>query len=220
MSDRWSHSILRAAEGIPNESIPVWNDLAERVGASPFLRSGWCAAWRRAFGQGTLEVHLLRSDESAGGSIAALLPLERRGSGLVSPTNWHTPEFGILSESERATRALLEAIFRSRPRRLILSFLPRDQVAIIEELQRSAGYSLLQRVTQRAPPLMFLPARFECIRPYIRAEFGKRGFFKIKIFRETVFQKKLGQKPRLSKPVLRNIFGLKSSRFYLRKIRS
>src|SRR5438105_12628854 len=33
-----------------------WDDLADRVSAPPFLRSGWTAAWWLAFGRGHLEV--------------------------------------------------------------------------------------------------------------------------------------------------------------------
>ena len=153
MSERWAHSLLSAEEEIPRDARPLWDDLADRLEASPFLRAGWCEAWRRAFGKGTLEVHLLRDAADPSGPVVALLPLERRGGGLFSPTNWHTPEFAILSESDEATRALLQAVLRTRPQRLVLNFIPREQARIVEDLEQSAGFTSLQRVVQKAPYL-------------------------------------------------------------------
>ena len=33
-----------------------WDGLADRVGAAPWTRPGWVAAWWRAFGSGRLQI--------------------------------------------------------------------------------------------------------------------------------------------------------------------
>jgi CelD/BcsL family acetyltransferase involved in cellulose biosynthesis len=48
----------------------------------------------RAFGRGNVEIFVLR----LGGRLVGLLPLCRRRGALLSPTNWHTPGFGLLAE--------------------------------------------------------------------------------------------------------------------------
>jgi CelD/BcsL family acetyltransferase involved in cellulose biosynthesis len=68
--------------------------LADRVAAPPYLRPGWIAAWWRAFGTGTLDIFMARR----GGRLVGLLPLCRRRTALVSPTNWHSPGFGLVAE--------------------------------------------------------------------------------------------------------------------------
>src|SRR5437899_1249723 len=80
--------IERSTEALDRE----WDDLADRVGAAPFLRPGWIRAWWRAFGSGDPGVLTVRRS----GRLAAALPLEIRRGVVRSPTNWHTPFFGVL----------------------------------------------------------------------------------------------------------------------------
>ncbi len=80
-----------------------WEDLAERTGATPFVRPGWVAAWWDAYGKGRLEIRCVR--HAADGRLAALVPVRREGGVLGSPTNWHSPTFGLLAESDEAARA-------------------------------------------------------------------------------------------------------------------
>src|ERR1700720_145453 len=63
-----------------------WDELAERAGASPFLRPGWVAAWWLAFGTGNMEIRTVTRD----GRPAAVLPVARRHGALRSVTNDHT----------------------------------------------------------------------------------------------------------------------------------
>lgn len=124
-----------------------WDELAERTGASPFLRAGWVGAWWRAFGHGRLELHAVRQ----AGRLVALLPVLRGRDALASPSNWHTPEFGLLSESEAATEALLATLFQGRPRRVSLSFLASEASNRLRRAAEAHGYRVLQRTLQRSP---------------------------------------------------------------------
>ncbi|MDP8943904.1 MAG: GNAT family N-acetyltransferase [Actinomycetota bacterium] len=99
-----------------------WDALADRKGASPFLRPGWIAAWWDAFGHGRLEVLAVRR----AGELAAVLPIVRRLGGAASPTNWHTPLFAPLAEGQEAEEELLDALYRGPWPRVTLSWLPRD----------------------------------------------------------------------------------------------
>jgi CelD/BcsL family acetyltransferase involved in cellulose biosynthesis len=125
-----------------------WDDLADRAGASPFLRPGWIEAWLAAFGGGAPEIVALRRE----GRLAAVLPLVRRRGALVSPTNWHTPEWGVLAEDDASAQEAVAAALAARPRRLSLAFLgPGAEAA--RAAVASAGYSTLERTLLRSPTL-------------------------------------------------------------------
>jgi CelD/BcsL family acetyltransferase involved in cellulose biosynthesis len=89
-----------------------WDELADRTGASVFLRPGWFAAWRRAFGRGRLEVIAARN----GSRLVGLAALERGRVVLRSPTNWHTPLWAPLAEDTETLRAVARAMVgRAQP---------------------------------------------------------------------------------------------------------
>lgn len=96
-----------------------WDRLADRVGADLFARPGWIERWWSAFGVGRLEFLTARRD----GNLVALLPIERRGRLLRSPTNGHTPRFHLLAADMDARRSLAEAVFQRSGDRVSLSFL-------------------------------------------------------------------------------------------------
>ena len=125
-----------------------WDALAERVGASPFRRPGWFAAWTQAFGPAELRVYGARRD----GALVGVLPLIRRGATLASPTNWHTPEFGPVARPASVPR-LIEEVLADRPRRLSLAFLEwnRPEAALVVEACRVAGYRTIVRTLERSP---------------------------------------------------------------------
>lgn len=90
-----------------------WDDLADRAHASPFMRPGWVAAWRRAFGQGRLEIVALRH---ANGSLAAVAPMERRAGRLRALVNWHTPHWYPIADGAEALSAVSRLLVtRARP---------------------------------------------------------------------------------------------------------
>lgn len=126
-----------------------WDGLADRAGASPFRRPGWFVAWWRAFGSGELRVYGARRD----GRLVGVLPLIRQGTTLASPTNWHTPEFGMVAADDEAADALADAVLAEQPRRLALGFLDRAgaDFARFRAAAESAGYLLHERSLEHSP---------------------------------------------------------------------
>ena len=126
-----------------------WDELADRVGAPPFLRPGWIAAWWRAFGSGDLEILSLQRGEILDG----LLPLARRRRALTSPTNYHSPVFGPLAKDAPAARELVLDACSRRLRRVEISLLDEDDPSL-EQCRagaESAGYRVLMRRQSRTP---------------------------------------------------------------------
>ena len=134
-----------AVEAVRDE----WDRLADRTGAAPFLRPGWIEAWWRAFGAGRLEV--LREEEE--GRVRALLPVRHRHGAVSSPSNWHSPGFGLLREDRAAGLALLDELFARRPAQVSLGFLGALGPGLDEltEAAEKAGYRCLQRTLERSP---------------------------------------------------------------------
>lgn len=103
-----SVEVTEATANIPVRLASEWDRLADRAGAGPFVRPGWVMAWWRSFGRGSLEILQLRRD----GELAGVLPLERRGRRLLSPTNAHTPSFGTVCADTAAARELMTEALR------------------------------------------------------------------------------------------------------------
>lgn len=125
---------------------PEWDELADRVGAAPWLRPGWVAAWLESFGAGSLELLVLRRN----GRLAAVAPLERAPGRLRSTTNWHTPAYRLLAETD-AGEELALALFRRRVRQVSLRFVPGRDVETLAAAARAAGRGLLVRTLERSP---------------------------------------------------------------------
>jgi CelD/BcsL family acetyltransferase involved in cellulose biosynthesis len=124
-----------------------WDELAIASGAPPFVRPGWVSAWWEAFGSGQLSIVLLRRD----GRLAGVLPVLRHHGGVFSPTNWHTPAFGVVAEDEAAKLTLVRSLFESRPRRVQLAFLAAEAHEV-EILQEAAGsYRVVSRLLMQSP---------------------------------------------------------------------
>ena len=96
-----------------------WDMLAVSSGAPPFLRPGWITAWWEEFGTGRPVVVTLRR----AGDLVAMVPLQRRAGSLESPTNWHTPAFGVLAVDADARRELIGGLLDLPARRVDLEFL-------------------------------------------------------------------------------------------------
>jgi CelD/BcsL family acetyltransferase involved in cellulose biosynthesis len=127
-----------------------WDNLADRVGASPFLRSGWYQAFSAAFLPKGFEVVALRSE----GRLIALVPMHVRNRSLRSATNEHTPEFGVIAEGSRAARTLAEAIFDRRPRLVHFDLLGAETgLNELDAAARAAGYRTIVRTVLRSPYL-------------------------------------------------------------------
>lgn len=133
----------------PETVASEWDELAIRLGATPFGLSGWIGAWQRAFGDGALTVYCSRRD----GRLSGVLPLLRRGGSLVSPANWHTPVYAPIATDDEALGCLLTEAVRSTRERLDLSFLDAldPAAARVQEIAAQEGGSSLSRVIERSP---------------------------------------------------------------------
>ena len=117
----------------------AWDALADRAGAAPFLRPGWVSAWWRAFGRGRLEILTAGSD----GRLDAVLPVVHRHGGIHAPSNWHTPQYGLL-EADGAGSRLVARLFDRAPQ-ISLGFLS-SRTSEVQQLDRAAhahGYRTL-----------------------------------------------------------------------------
>ena len=126
-----------------------WDDLAHRAGADPFLRRGWIAAWRTAFGRGRPVALLVRR----GGQLAGLVPMEARRGVLRSPTNPHTPHFGLLADDVQARRMLVEGLLSRRSRVVMLGHLAVEtgDVERVRAAAQAAGYRGVVSLAGRSP---------------------------------------------------------------------
>ena len=132
-----------------------WDGLAERIGAPPFARPGWFSAWWPAFGAGDPLV----LTATRGGRLTGVLPLRRRAGVLASPTNAHTPAFGVLAEDSAAAADLVAWLFAHRPRRVQLDYVDAGDHGL-PELDRAAaraGHRVLRTTVQRSPYATLAP---------------------------------------------------------------
>jgi CelD/BcsL family acetyltransferase involved in cellulose biosynthesis len=148
MSEAMDGALVAAVEKIDDAALD-WDDLAERTCANPFVRRGWVLPWWRAFGKGRLQLRTVR--RAADARLAALLPMRAQQGVLGSPTNWHTPSFGILAESDAARDALLKAMFEERRRRVSVAFVGEDEAARLRGHAAEHGYKVIARTLQRSP---------------------------------------------------------------------
>jgi CelD/BcsL family acetyltransferase involved in cellulose biosynthesis len=127
-----------------------WQRLAGAARAMPFLRPGWFAAWWAAFGAGRPEILALRRP---GGPLLALIPLRRRLGRVLSSTNWHTPQYGMLAADPEAGRGLAATLFERRPYELSLGFVDgaAPELGLYRDAATAAGYRVLERTMQRSP---------------------------------------------------------------------
>jgi CelD/BcsL family acetyltransferase involved in cellulose biosynthesis len=165
-SQAWQYAV----EADRDESAAEWEELADRVGGSPFLHPGWIRAWSRAFGTGRPELHVVRGN----GRAAAVLPLERGTLGRTSPTNFETPEFGILAVDREAARTLAANMLERERIRLSLSFLDGGGTELddLRTQARAAGRRVLERTLQRSP-YMEIAGDLEA---QLRARLGSKRF--------------------------------------------
>jgi CelD/BcsL family acetyltransferase involved in cellulose biosynthesis len=132
------------------ESVAAeWDDLAARTGASPFVHPGWIEAWWGAFGRGELRVLAARRN----GALVGVLPLGLGRGGLRSPTNEHTPAFDVVAADDEAVRALADALFGERARRVTLWRLASGGAACagLEAFGAEAGYRTAVTPVARSP---------------------------------------------------------------------
>ncbi len=128
-----------------------WDELADRMGAPPFSRPGWVAAWTEAFGGGRVDVIAARRK----GRLSGVFPVVRRAAGVRSAANAHTPSADLLAEDDVVARGLVVAAYAGHPRTVTLAYLDRagTSPALAREAAAASGYRLAERVMLRAPYL-------------------------------------------------------------------
>jgi CelD/BcsL family acetyltransferase involved in cellulose biosynthesis len=166
--------VVRQSESIASVR-EEWDALADRVAASPFLRPGWFEAWSAAFG-GSVSVLTIHRE----GELAGALPFIERRASLVSPTNWHTPMFGAVVDSQGAGEALAEALMARRAPRVDLALVDAAD-PILAALRAAAtrhGRRVVERVAMRSP-YVALEGDFDAYRDALprkaRKELGRLG---------------------------------------------
>jgi hypothetical protein len=127
-----------AVEGDDGPAAAAWGDLAERVQASPVSPP-------------RLDPRLVGRLRSRPARAAAL-PLEPTRLGRSSPTNFDTPEFGILAVDREAARALADEVLGRLNGRLSLGFLGGgSELGELRTAARRAGRRVVERSLQRSP---------------------------------------------------------------------
>lgn len=124
-----------------------WELLADHARAHPFLRPGWLGPWWRAFGAGRLEILALRR----AGRLVAVMPLRRRRGALVSLSNYHTPEYGVLGEDASAAERLARAVLSRRARRVSCAFCDPASAAVLAGASARTHRRVLRSVVERSP---------------------------------------------------------------------
>ncbi len=142
-------SIVATIESDIGRHEREWELLVERSGASPFHELAWMQAWWSAFGRGSLILITVRRD----GELAAGLPMRETRGRIVSPTNWHSPLFGPVADSEDSARLLLDHVFGLERRSIDLSHLDVDDGSLARAMQaaRRAGRLVATRPLAHSP---------------------------------------------------------------------
>ncbi len=153
-----------------------WDELADRIGSGPFVRPGWFEAWAGAFGKRPLQVLAVRAD----GRLAAVMPFVRARAGMVAPTNWHTPVFGAVADSQGALDALADALLGRGAARVDLGQVDAADplLAAMRRAAERGGHRVVERTAMRSPYIR-LDADFDAYRAGLarkmRKELGRLG---------------------------------------------
>lgn len=124
---------------ISTATVTAWEELAERMGAAPFLRPGWFEAWAEAFAE---PIELLTTEVDGG--LSGVLPYVRTAEGVRSATNPHTPEPGLLAEDWAAAQELADRLF-SLGGRVSIGYLDAAAATMLRNAARDAGCVVLTR---------------------------------------------------------------------------
>lgn len=125
--------------------------MVDQLGAPPFARPGWFAAWWPTFAERPPVLVAARARDR----LVGLLPLRRRAGGLASPTNAHTPGFGVLAEEAAIAGVLADAVLAMSARRVQLDYVDADDpgAARIEQVAEARNRRVLRLITRRSPYL-------------------------------------------------------------------
>lgn len=128
---------------------PAWDELADHLGAPPFLRAGWVDRWWLTLGRGRLEVVAVRR----GGELVGVAPLHRSRGVLRTVCNDSSAEMGFLAVDECAAHELAAAVLDRVTTRVCLvdvdTTLP--GFAECERLARHRGMPVVAEVVAASP---------------------------------------------------------------------
>jgi CelD/BcsL family acetyltransferase involved in cellulose biosynthesis len=126
-----------------------WEQLAERVSASPFVWPGWFEAWEQAFAKTPLEVMTARR----AGRLVGVMPILHRRGAVAAPVNWHTPAFAPLTQDEDVLDFLARAIIAEHGAWVDVSFLDREgpELPAFRREAEQAKRRVVQRTIARQP---------------------------------------------------------------------
>jgi CelD/BcsL family acetyltransferase involved in cellulose biosynthesis len=124
-----------------------WDALADELGGSPFLRPGWVLRWHEAFGRAPLRVYTAYDD----GRLVGVLPVQARLGFVASPTNDHTPEFGVLATGDGARDALLGAALAAGRGQCRLSHLDEATAGAVLAVAGRRGARTLSKAVLDSP---------------------------------------------------------------------
>jgi CelD/BcsL family acetyltransferase involved in cellulose biosynthesis len=147
---RTHESALRAGVHRSTDALSEeWEALADRTHASPFRRPGWVHIWGKHFSTAPIEVLTVRRDDE----LVALLPVMRWNGLIRSPTNFHTPEFGVLAEDRAAAASLFRSLFTESHHQISLAFIEEDGEEVACCLAAADAYRerVLIRPQQQSP---------------------------------------------------------------------
>ncbi|WP_214365476.1 GNAT family N-acetyltransferase [Pseudonocardia sp. H11422] len=132
---------------VDDDLTEEWDDLADRLAASPFHRPGWFTAWWSAFGAG--RPRIVRSYRD--GRLAGVLPVAHSRGVVTGLENEHTFCFGPLAEDDAVAADLVaQALADARWRAAVGHLLPSDFRAF-DEYARSHGFATHSFIQQRSP---------------------------------------------------------------------
>jgi CelD/BcsL family acetyltransferase involved in cellulose biosynthesis len=169
----WHSDVHPSIEPVYHE----WEALADRTGASPFLRAEWIGAWQKHFWRAPVQVLSVQRN----GRVVALLPFIRRWGTVRSPTNFHTPEFGAVAEDREAANVLFRSLFAQPRHTVSLSFLEEDGRDVVECLAAAAGHRnrTVIRIQQRSPYIDLTgtswPEYENALAPKLRSDLRRRS---------------------------------------------
>jgi CelD/BcsL family acetyltransferase involved in cellulose biosynthesis len=154
-----------------DELAPVaeaWDELAARLGTSPFVRPGHVDIHRRAFGGGRLRVVLAER----GGELVGVLPLHEVRGSWRSVTNWHTPENHLLVADDGALTAITWLLGHRGPARIELRFLLDEDLARLRgAAEQTAQLRLRTRIVESSPYIPVADREYTTYEQQLRSRF-------------------------------------------------
>jgi CelD/BcsL family acetyltransferase involved in cellulose biosynthesis len=137
--------LLDSADSIRAE----WEELADRVEASPFLHPGWIEPWQEAFGSGEPAYLVTRRD----GDLTGVLALDRRRGVLAAAANWHTPLYGPVVADRSDAEVLARGLLAHAGSRADLWFLDPEAPGFPEVMRAAeeGGHRTIARTIAHSP---------------------------------------------------------------------